>query len=417
MRLVAALFLLLPFLLGQANASEVAPGTVLDKNNIEAIKKETLDGTPVADLLLPSQEKMIKEWGLTMRLVPARPIETSELLKKETQWQHGKSAIDAKTKALLGHERGIPFDDVEENDPLGGWKLAYNYLRGAWASDTLDYNPLVNLSIDAKRGVEHEMHARYRRLMTVGRLHEPRVLGDGKISKYEMNFFLRPYDFKGVGILTVQYTDGRLPDVYAYIKAVRRVRRLSSGGWADPLGATDFLTDETFALSADPRWYKDIRLVGKRKILAVAHSISPGMQAQEGDIKKRFPTMRLEEPPYWNITEEWEPREVWVVEVTPQETHLVSKKTQYYETMPLAPLIYWQEMYNRKKELWRIEEVSFYTRKGEDQESYPAPATISLVDLLRGHATVVYGSKNYRQGVLGMRPEEFTPQAIERLLR
>ena len=77
-----------------------------------------------------------------------------------------------------------------------------------------------------------------------------------------------PEDTRGTGVVTVSYDDARLPDVYAYIKAVRRVRRLSSRAWADPLSATDLLNDEAFGMAVDPAWYADWKLVGKRWIMA-----------------------------------------------------------------------------------------------------------------------------------------------------
>lgn len=90
------------------------------------------------------------------------------------------------------------------------------------------------------------------------------------------------YNQRGVGTLMVQYVGGRLPDVYAYIKAVRRVRRLSGNAWADPVVGTDMLTDETFGLNIDLTWYPEYKITGKRWVLAALHSQSTDARLDAG---------------------------------------------------------------------------------------------------------------------------------------
>jgi len=146
-------------------------------------------------------------------------------------------------------------------------------------------------------------------------------------SKVEALLFKSPEDIKGIGTISIQYADGRLPDLYAYIKAVRRIRRLSSGGWADPISAIDFLNDESFALNADPRWYDQWNLKEKRWILGSPHAISSGIQLNERDPNKRYSNLNFASKPFGGLKEEYEPREVWVVEVIMPKTHLNSKKS------------------------------------------------------------------------------------------
>jgi len=243
----------------------VKEGTVLSKANLAELENQTFEGTPIKDLLAFGQRYMIENHGWEMKMVHSKPIEYNPNLVEVTKKFAGEVQIDPQTKLLKNFKAGMPFPKIEPSDPLGGYKVAYNYIRGPWSSDTQDLNPMYILAIDGKGGLNRQMGMRFARLMMVGRVTEPYILGDGAIAKYETAAFSFPNDLKGIGTVTVQYTDGRLPDVYAYLKMVRRVRRLSSSAWADPLSATDLLTDEQFGMNVDPVWYKSWKLKRKKE--------------------------------------------------------------------------------------------------------------------------------------------------------
>jgi hypothetical protein len=414
---VVVSLMLAPYTITPLQAESIEAGTILDQNNIEALKDKTLDGKKISDLLLPSQKLMITKYRFTMKLRKNAPVSHHPLLVEATKKYSHKVQFNTETRALENHVAGIPFPEINEKDPHAGIKLAYNYMRAPWVSDVLDYNPLTNLIIDHKRGLERQLAMRYMRLMTKAMLREPHEIGSADITKYETNLFVAPEDLRGLGAVTIQYVDGRLPDVYAYIKPVRRVRRLASSAWADPLAGTDFLTDESFGMNADPRWYESFKLLGKRSILGVAHSISPGIQTQESDPKKRYPTMRFDEAPHWNYLEAWEPRDVWMVEVSAPKTHMISKKTQYYDADPYMPAMHWQEYFDRAGKLWRIQNVCVVAAKGEDGNWAIFPTIMAMFDIQREHATVLYGSKEFKENIVNPNLNDYTPNAIPRLLQ
>jgi hypothetical protein len=396
---------------------EIPEGTILDQSNLQTLSQQTVDGKKIADLLLPSQKMMIEKYGFTMKLRKNAPMQHNPLLVAATKKFSDKVRFNPESKAMENHVAGIPFPKIDENDPDAGIKIAYNYMRAPWASDTLDYNPLTILVIDGKGGLQRQLAMHYMRLMTKAMLREPYTIGSPEIIKYETTLFVAPEDLRGLGVLTIQYVDGRLPDVYAYVKPVRRVRRLSSKAWADPLAGTDFLNDESFGMNADPRWYESFKLLGKRWIMGVAHSISPGVQTQASNPQSRFPSMRLKEAPYWNYTEAWEPREVWVVDVTAPKTHLISKKTQYYDADPYMPGMHWQEYYDRSGKLWRIQNDCLVSAKGLDGNWAVFPTIMAMFDIQREHATILYGSKEFKQNIVNPKLNDYTPDAIPRLLQ
>lgn len=398
-------------------SAEIEPGTILSASNLDKLKTMTLDGKPIGELLTSSQQLLIRDHGMKMRLRNIGAIKTDERLIQATQANAGKATINPETKVLEGHISGMPFAEIDSNNPADGIKVAYNFSRGAWYADAVDYNPMYFAIIDGKKGLEREQQWRFSRLLTAGRTAEPHQLEEDVI-KYEVVLNKYPDDTRGLGIVTVSYDDARLPDVYAYIKVVRRVRRLSSRAWADPLSATDLLNDEAFGMAVDPAWYDDWKLVGKRWILANAHS-TVNVNLEGASAADRFPMIDLNNAPYWNILDDWEPREVYVVEATPPKSHLLSKKVQYYDTDLYSPMIHWQEFYDKKGDLWRVENCNYRPTLRQDGTWAQTVTYVPVIDLQRMHASIVFappeGSGLHNDASLKV--EDFQPGAIPRLIK
>ena len=398
--------------------ADIAPGTVLSAANIDELKGQQFDGHLLGDLLAESQEMMIRQHGWTMELQPTKSMGVETRAADVTDKFTGQASLNSDL-LLENYTSGIPFPNIDESDPQSGYKLAYNILRYGWVADTLDLDPMYFLVIDGKKGLQREMGWRYKRFLTNGRLSEPYSDG-GDITKYESLINLYPQDSRGLGILTVNYSDGRLADTYAYIKSIRRVRRLSSGAWADPVSATDFLTDETFGINLEPTWYKNWKIVGSRWIMAVAHGQIRGLDLSKSDPAERFPDMRLDEAPYWNFNEVWEPREVWMLEATPPESHLNSKRLLHVDKDVNAPMMSWIESFDRKGELWRVSALAYNDQdiRLDSGQSGVGISIVGVYDVQRLHATVLYRSEDgWKYNPPDAQKADFTPESLPRSLR
>lgn len=399
-------------LLASASAQDVAEGTIISAANIDQVKGQTFDGKPLADLILPTQEKLIREFGLQMRLKRTAALSVDPKLVALTQGNAGKARINPQTRQLENFVGGMPFASVDAGNPADGIKLAYNFMRGPWYADVVDYNPMYFAIVNGQKGIEREQQWRFSRFMASGAANPALTDPKGEVAKYEVVLNKYPNDTRGLGVLTVQYTDARLPDVYAYVRSVRRVRRLSSLAWADPLSATDLLNDESFGMNLDPSWYAQWKLVGKRWILGSAHST---IQVSS-DTSNRFPMIDTSKAPYWNVLDDWEPREVYVVEAIPGPGHLLSRKVQYYDADMNAPMLYWQEFYDKKNELWRIENCNYRPTQRNDGTTSQTVSYVPVWDLQRLHATIVFADPQGRHNFDGAKAADFAPDAIPRLI-
>lgn len=399
-------------LVSGALAQDIAEGTVISAANIDQVKSQTFEGKPLADLILPTQEKMIRELGLQMRLRHTAAVQIDPRLVALTEQNAGKASVNPQNRQLQNFVGGMPFASIDAGNPADGIKLAYNFMRGPWYADVVDYNPMYFALINGQKGFEREQHWRFSRFLASGATNSALTDPTGEVSKYEVVLNKYPNDSRGLGVLTIQYTDARLPDVYAYVRSVRRVRRLSSNAWADPLSSTDLLNDESFGMNLDPSWYAEWKLVGKRWILGSAHSTV--QVAADGT--QRFPMIDASKAPYWNILDDWEPREVFVVEGKPGPGHLLSRKVQYYDAEINAPMLHWQEFYDKKNELWRIENCNYRPTKRDDGSLAQTVSYVPVYDLQRLHATIVFADPKGRHNFEDAKATDFSPDAIPRLI-
>ncbi len=396
-------------------AEEVAEGTLLNAASIDSLLDKTLEGKPIRSLLLGKQERMIREFGWAMQLVHAKPATVADGVVELTEKHRGEASLDA-GKRLVNYTTGVPFPDLDPADPDAGYKLAYNTLRFGWLGDAMNLQPLNFLIIDGKKGLEKEQGWVYRRFLMSGRVSEPHVL-DTSIAKYEALINVYPNDTRGLGLLTVNYTDGRLPDVYAYVKSLRRVRRLSSGAWADPVQGTDLLFDDSFGLNLDPTWYEGWKLLGKREGLVVDHSILPAMD-EKASGKAKYPFMRLDEAPYWNfLPDNYETQAVYELEGTPKNNHLVSRRHMFVGATLGAPKFYWQDHYDRKGEHWHVEFVGYKDWKWEDGRNGTTANGVLLVDVQRLHATAFGLSEGFHINPPDAKAADYSPEALPRMLQ
>ena len=144
----------------------------------------------------------------------------------------------------------------------------------------------------------------------------------------------------GIGTFSIRYNDGRVDDAWAYVRSVRRTRRTGGGSWMDPTGGTDVHNDEHPLHSGYPGWYPNIKFIEKRWVLAVANS------KEWGAVGGNYPIFDLKTKPYWTPVNTWEPREVYVIEVTMPDEHHYGKKIVTFDAKTW--LGYFNEAYDKR---------------------------------------------------------------------
>lgn len=401
---------------GQVQAAELQAGFVITKDNYDKIKTETFEGKTIASMVPEKLEMMIKKFGLTIKLANSKKIEMDPKYVNATKEYAKNVKFDPATRTMSGWKAGMPFppESIKLDDPNAGDKVIWN-LRAATYGATMDLRDISFVFIGGGTGVERVQRWQSRRYYMEGRLDGgPVSEGDGSIAQKTYLFATSPQDIRGLGTFSIRYNDAtsaKPDDTWAYLKSVRRTRRLSGGAWMDPIGGTDQLYDDWDIWDAFPTKYRANKLVGKRWVLAVAHSPLVSVDNSKRDTPAEFPSVGLTEAPYYFPAKhiEWEPREVYVVEGTPPAEHPYSKKVVYMEVN--FPRPYLGEMYDQKGEFWKY--MIFQNRPDTGDDGYKAvmPVVGHVIDVKRNHSTT--WSANMKANPKGVKDGDVSLSKLE----
>lgn len=401
-------------------AEEMAAGTVISKSNFNEVKDKLFEGKRVGDMIPERMQWMILERELTMKIRHSEKIEMDEKYMQATQDGKANVKFDPATRQATGWTSGMFFDpqDIDINDPHAGDKIIWN-LRGPTYGATMDLENISFVFIDGEDGVERIQRWSSRRYYMEGRLDGgPVQEGDGNIMQKTILVATSPQDIKGLGTFSVRYNDPsaqKSDDTWAYLKSVRRVRRLTGSAWMDPIGGTVQLYDDWDIWDAVPTKYKSNKLIEKRWIFAVAHSPDVSVDISKKGSLEEFPSVALNEAPYYYPAKhiEWEPREVFVVEGTPPEGHPYSKKIVYMEKD--FPRPYLGEAYDQNGKFWKF--FIFQNRPDIGDDGYKAvmPVVGHVIDYKANFSTT--WSSNMNANPEGVEANDVTLKQLIKLAR
>lgn len=403
-------------------AAELEEGFVIDGSNYERVKDDTFEGHRIDTMLPDSHKKLIVDYGLRVKLAHSKPWDKNERMIALTEKYAPQVRFNPETKRIENYVAGIPFPDLDiQNDEYAGWKLAYNITWSAFIGDLL-YWPTVDYVMVGENGYERSITYFISVYNMVGRQStgDVHVEGDGTIRNYTTIIATAPSDARGIGTFSIRYADGRLDDIYAYIRSVRRFRRLSGGAWYDPIQGTDMLLDQSAnGLNIDPSWYKDFRILEKRVMLSPETTTENYASGKGRTYKEQYPLLDLETPPYWNHKDEnevWRPRETYIMEAIPPKEHPHSRRVYYVNTDPYWPLAFAADNYDRAGNLWQI--CTFSVNRIKTEDGYPGVNEVFMrvVDLKRLHATVIPGGPGRQYNPPGVTSDDFNLEAVRDLV-
>jgi hypothetical protein len=341
------------------------------------------------------------------------------------------ATLNPDTLALENYQAGVPFTTISTDDPLAGVKVIWNHIYGQPHSDQFglrggSVSPnFVYTLIDGTKGMERIQEWQFSRYYLRGRTEGTPTIGDGTIMHKSVLFAVYPHDIKGLGTFTISYHTPQVKDTWAYVRSVRRVRRLSGGAWVDPVGGTDQLQDDIW-WNAHPSWYVSIKLLGKRWVMHPSDSQRgkpeaerPSWYPQKPTLPEQFPRLVFE-PPYWNMDDVWMPREVYVIEGIPPEFHPYGRRLVYVDIENNNYLF--SEVWDKRGEFWKS--VVYATRPYPADDGFIDPRTGKpelywftawgqITDFQRRHSTNIHISDDFYLAAGGTAETDFTLARLE----
>ncbi|MDY6863096.1 MAG: DUF1329 domain-containing protein [Thermodesulfobacteriota bacterium] len=319
-----------------AQEDKIRPGTVITEKNYENYSKELKKVFTPAYFITVS--KGVKNGWITIPVVKKRDYPLRKGFAEATRNNTGKFKVGEKNKIIGKWTSGSPFPQPETPKELA-WDV---YRRGQLADD-LEFISTFRL-YDKKTKLERTFEFIMWCKLWVGRTDIPPIPempgNNGLLGRKESLIFYEPFDVKGFSQIRIRYEDIEKNDeVYAYIPAIRRLRRLTGADFTDPILGSDDIPDD-FEV-----WRQKINTIMTFKILGVKDFLVPGCynkKPPEPFIKRNC------------FQVDWEKRPLYILEVDMNDKDYVYKKRVIYAEKEDGTFsLYGGENYDQKGRMWR----------------------------------------------------------------
>jgi hypothetical protein len=377
---------------GAPKADGIAPGSVINKGNVEAAKAH----------LSSAMYEFIKKGEYEMQVGETFDFSTHAKYVEATR----KNALNVKLDpngTLKNYVAGRPFpQEPDLKDPAAGLKLAWNFQYGRVWGDLgciepfiWDYKSYDTGKVERSIVFDKFCFKRYA-FRTVD---EPTPEFTPNPSNLYRGIYVRvsaPQDLANTQLLIQKFKDDtKLSDAYLYLGFQRRVRRLATGQTTDAFLGSDLMIEDFEGYNgriSDMTWtYK-----GTKTLLL------PFWDRAAVKSKGRQHKAAGEDGSVWEYTgfggkaqchqdAPFQLRTTYVIEATPKDSsHPVSKRVYYMDAQTAElPIV---EIYDRKGELWKQFVIGWvHADRGADPVNKGKGAdigdTFSMIDVQAKHCT------------------------------
>ena len=353
--------------------ADVSPGDVIDKTNWQKaeglLPKPVLNWVKKGDFVLDIGELNYDEKEYFDFLV--KDSLTANIGKYDVNEKD--IIIDVETGKPADFVSGLPFPDVDPEDPKAGQKFLYNKHYAAF--NTGNQNVGFQAIWVGTGGFEREIGARFVNAPMDGYPPARSLDNSDGIQRYTLISVDRPYDISGFSLLLWRYRDQRQDMNLSYIPAIRRVRRMSPANRSDAFVGSDFCID-------DPNGYDgkictfDWRVLRKQEALIPYKSKAPErlVQNKRGewvtteDVTPSvygFQTEGWQGAPWAPVKLFWVKRSVYVIEAVSKDRYYnYGKQEMWYD--PVARFPKYKVIYDRAGDYWKTMYIGFSAFGSED---------------------------------------------------
>jgi len=235
---------LVPFQKPSALA-ELAPGAVIDQTNWQ--EAEGLLPGPVLDWVKKGDGSMtVGELPYDpTEFVPPAALKYMESNKGKYDVDEEGLIVDLATGKLPEFIDGLPFPEIDLEDPHAGPKIMYNKHFYSYVVGSIEV-PFQVKWIGRKTGFEREIIMDYLTYALDGYPPAREESNPENVEMHSLIMALAPFDVKGTNILLWRYRDAKLDSTFAYVPAIRRVRRMSPANRSDAFLGSDFCVDDAW---------------------------------------------------------------------------------------------------------------------------------------------------------------------------
>ncbi len=296
---------------------------------------------------------------------------------------------------------GYPFPDIDfKNDPDSGIKVMYNrdLTRGREGAMKSPFT----VEWVGKNGFERVLQIDYYRYNFWG---TTKTKDDGNPKDMlfmEVTVVVAPYDVSGTAQLTYRKIDGSDDQLFVYIPAIRRTKRMSGANRSDPFMGSDFTIDDGNGWMGNTSSMKWTYLTEKIGLMAVAkysaQNYTNMTQQDDGHwkassdvegIKTGWQVKGCGQASWSPVTCVWIPRKFHIVTCVPEDPYYNMGKMEFW--------IDKKTLWGQYKLMWDI--AGEYWKTGSFMPQFMKWDKITqssnmhhFYDVKTGHATILRGS-------------------------
>ena len=391
---------------------KIKVGMVITKDNVDSVKAELIK------LTSEGVYNMVKQ-GMEMVIADYKPWPVPKSFGDVTRANAGQAVLTAdgnlKTRDGRWWIGGTPFMNLNPKDPQAAVKAWYNQVH-VYDGDDFTHDGVNMFFINAIGQRERALEMSWDRLFLTSReILPPKPSYDPKMEDVffrELVYVQSPADLRGFGNLTYRYNDqNKMDDSFAYIPAMRRVRRLTSGQRFDPFVGCDSSIGDFRTLDVPiARWnWKLVDVQPKLTTLFSCDYITENKNAQRRHpttVGEKFPRMN------WRL---WP--NVYVIEATPKtkaDCPVYSKKVVWALGGSWKSNL--ADAYDLQGKLWKTTQNYFYgygDGKVLDLLSH-FETNYYTYDHQSDHASPWHIDFLHRQFNKGFKPERFSTKYLQR---
>lgn len=357
------------------------------------------DAARVQNLVSPGVYWAVQH-DMRMKIIPTTALQWPPPYKDATERYSAQVRLSDDRRTVVGYVAGLPFTNIDVNDPDAGIKLMWDVQFAPLFSDDLDMRYSEGDSVYVRPGaqpevLEHFVYGHYASYNEIGRCevepmpYDPDFKATGRTWMMASYPTLEPQASRGEGLIRYRYADpSRADDIWSWIPGTRRQRRVNEAQMSNPTGAQTFDLNHLLGFHAKIEGYR-FRMLGEKPMLA----------------SMNVDHLPVHQCPYDGgataCPENWEMRRIYIVEATPRrstgaEDNIESRNVLFVDSeMFFAPYI---DIYNRRGELWRTWlSVNGYKDRSWPESRlaiFPFPrilmAGTSVIDMQKGLASTFF---------------------------
>lgn len=358
-----------------AVAADVSPGDRIDKTNWS--KAEGLLPEPVLDWV--KKGEFVLDIGALEydpgQYMPPYCLEATPKNEGRFDVDDMGNLFEKATGEYPDFMLGLPFPTISPDEPMAAAKYEWNQFLHRYSWGHLRYQ--LSVTWVNERGMERKVTGEYRSVVynscpAYQDLPNPELFETLDIASVQ-----QPFDLAGTAIMTWRYKHDKPDGVFAYVPAIRRVRRLSPANRSDSFLGSDLCMDDIATYDGRVSAF-EWKVIGTGEMLAPFPTAAPQrIVPDKGQWKSTEAVHGAEwgfetegwQGAKWAVTNYiWVKRPVVIIEGVPRDPYYNYGRQIFYVD-PEAHIGYYKIIYDRSGNHWKTLVVSYGGVESADKET------------------------------------------------